>query len=93
MPEGAVHAHVERILQRHTGQGELTKRILELNPDHDILVSMTAMHQADPESVRVKDWIELLYDQALMAEGSPVSDPARFASHVTSLLKQVSAQG
>jgi molecular chaperone HtpG len=34
----------------------------------------------------LKDAVDLLYDQALIAEGSPVPDPAKFARLVTSLM-------
>jgi molecular chaperone HtpG len=34
----------------------------------------------------VRDWLELLYDQALLAEGSPIEDPAGFAKKLTRLL-------
>jgi molecular chaperone HtpG len=41
----------------------------------------------------LRDWVELLYDQALLTEGSPVEDPARFASRMTSLMQQALQPG
>ncbi|HYH94467.1 hypothetical protein, partial [Hyalangium sp.] len=35
---------------------------------------------------------ELLHDQALLTEGSPLEDPNRFAKRLTALLTQVAAQ-
>jgi molecular chaperone HtpG len=44
-------------------------------------------HQGD---ARVDDWIELLYEQALVTEGGPLEDPNGFARRITSLLATVS---
>ncbi|MDP6945327.1 MAG: molecular chaperone HtpG, partial [Myxococcota bacterium] len=88
VPEGGMHAHVERIVRRHTGGGDAPKRIFEVNPNHGIISSMNALHEADPESPRVRAWIEVLHGQALVAEGSPLADPARFAAHITTLLQE-----
>lgn len=85
--DGGMHAHVERMVRRHTGGGEIPKRIFEVNPGHGIIDTMATLHAADPESPRVRTWIEVLYGQALVAEGSPIADPAQFASHITSLLQ------
>jgi molecular chaperone HtpG len=41
----------------------------------------------------VAQWIELLYDQALIAEGSPLDNPAAFAQRLTTLLTSASAPG
>ncbi len=38
------------------------------------------------------EWIELLYDQALLTEGSSVEAPNRFARRMTALMTQVAAQ-
>ena len=45
--------------------------------------------QNDP---RVADWIELLYGQALVAEGAPLEDPGAFVKRITSLLTAASHQ-
>jgi len=41
-------------------------------------------------SARIAEWIEVLYDQALVAEGAPIEDPGGFARRITSLLAAVS---
>jgi HSP90 family molecular chaperone len=48
---------------------------------------MSALAGDDAAAPRLRDLSSLLYDQALVAEGSPPSDPARFARQVTELLK------
>ena len=48
-----------------------------------LLASATAVE-------RVDEWIQLLYDQAQIAEGSPLEDPAAFNQRITALLKDAS---
>ena len=42
--------------------------------------------KGDAEAPRVAEWIEILYDQALVAEGAPIADPGGFARRITSLI-------
>ena len=90
--EGGMHAHVERMVRRHTGGGEAPKRIFEINPSHGIIAAMAQVHGEDPDSTRVRSWIEVLHGQALVAEGSPIADPAHFATHITSLLQDATSK-
>jgi molecular chaperone HtpG len=86
VPEGAHHAYVERLLKSHGHQVALKKRILEVNPNHPLIESLRALNDKDPASQKVTEWIETLYDQALLTEGSPLPDPNRFARRVGELL-------
>ena len=90
VPEGGQHAYLERLLRSHDKNAERSKRILELNPDHALIRNMNQLHGLQPESERLTEWIELLHDQVLLTEGSPVEDPNRLARRMTSLLQQAS---
>lgn len=57
------------------------KRILELNATHPLVRKVAAL-----EGDALKDAVSLLYDTALIAEGSPVSDGARFAKLLAGLM-------
>ena len=88
VPDGGASAHMERLL-RQQGQGDnLPGRILEVNPAHVLVERMQKLHDKDAESPKVADWIELLYDQALLSEGSPVQDPHAFARRLTTLMEE-----
>ncbi len=92
VPEGGMAPHVERMLRAmQHAEGPLGRRILEVNLEHGLLRSLAAVHARDPESSRVSAWIRALFDQALLAEGSPVDDPARLARDLTELLEQVAS--
>ena len=58
-----------------------SKRTLELNPSHPLVAKMASM-----EGQERADAVDLLYGTALVAEGSPVPDSARFARLVASLM-------
>ena len=56
-------------------------RILELNAAHPLVAKIKGL-----EGDALKDAVELLYGQALIAEGSPVPDPARFGKLLVNLM-------
>jgi molecular chaperone HtpG len=84
--EGALPPHIERMLRAQKREMPGQRRILELNLEHPLVKSVTELDEREPGSERVRDWLELLYDQALLAEGSPIEDPAGFAKKLTRLL-------
>jgi molecular chaperone HtpG len=60
------------------------KRVLELNGQHAAIAALRGMVDSDGE--RFQDYAEMLLDQALLAEGSPVRNPARFAQRVAAVM-------
>jgi molecular chaperone HtpG len=87
VPEGSMHAHVERLLrQQDRGMGiPETRRILEVNPTHPLVKRLQDLADAGTTE-SLDESIRLLYDQALLAEGSPVEDPAGFAKRLLSVM-------
>ncbi|HVW29899.1 MAG TPA: molecular chaperone HtpG [Polyangiaceae bacterium] len=90
VPEGGLSPYIERVLRATRQEVPRTKRILELNPTHPLVKNLERMYEKEPESEKLGEWIELLFEQALLAEGSPVEDPTRFAARLTSLLQEAS---
>jgi molecular chaperone HtpG len=85
-PDGALPPHIERMLRAQKRDVPGARRILELNLEHPLVKSVTSLDEREPNSTRVLEWLELLHDQALLAEGSPIEDPAGFAKKLTRLL-------
>ncbi len=86
--EGTMGAHMERLMQR-MGRGDeipQSKRILELNPNHPAVQALQKLAETSPSDPRVEDYSRLLYDQAVIAEGSRVQDPAAFARRINELM-------
>ena len=63
-----------------------TKRVLELNPNHALLPKLKAIIENDKDAPVLADYAELLYGQAVLAEGSALRDPARFSKLVADLM-------
>ena len=60
-------------------------RILELNPDHDAVKAMqTAMTE---DTLKAKDYAQLLYNQALLMAELPLEDPMAYTELVCKLMK------
>lgn len=77
---------LERLLRQANQEAPKQKRILELNPDHDLLTRLKVLHDADPGAGKLKDYAHLLHGQALLAEGSPLPDPVGFSQRVARLM-------
>lgn len=90
-PEGGLPPHMEAMFKAQNLSVPQTKRILELNADHQIVKNLQSLVEKDSDSTEVGEWMELLYDQALIAEGSQVKDPAQLAARLTSLLTAASS--
>ena len=86
--EGAPSAHLERIMQRLGKEHELPEeaRILELNPEHPVVKALLGIHQSNPNDAKVAAYGQLLYDQAVIAEGSALKNPADFVKRLNELL-------
>ncbi|MBJ77784.1 MAG: molecular chaperone HtpG [Planctomycetes bacterium] len=84
--EHGMSAHLERMLRSNGREVPVTKRALEINPEHSLVAGLRSLHATDPKSPRLVEFAELLHGQALIAEGSPVVDASRFASLVTQLM-------
>jgi molecular chaperone HtpG len=81
-------AHMERLMHR-LGQAESPmafKRILELNPDHPAVQKMRQLLEANEDDPKIENYARLLLDEATIAEGSTIKDPAAFAKRVNDLI-------
>ncbi|OGW18939.1 MAG: molecular chaperone HtpG [Nitrospirae bacterium GWC2_57_13] len=83
--EGGLDPQMEKML-RSMGQDVPTqKRILEINPGHPVFETMNSMLTSGADE-KVQEYIDLLYDQSLLLEGSKIKDPAAFARSVAKLM-------
>lgn len=74
-------ARMERIMESMGQAAPKSKRILEINPEHPVISKMN--EQGDETQ---KKWAEILYNQALLNEGSPIADPASFTRQISDLM-------
>lgn len=64
-----------------------TKRIFEINPEHPLVVKLNDETDMD----RFEDLALVLYDQAMLAEGSHLDEPASYVQRLNKLLLELSA--
>jgi molecular chaperone HtpG len=76
----AMSAHLQRMLKASGQSVAPTAPILELNPHHALVQRLQG------ETAHLSDWALLLLDQAILAEGGPLEDPAGFVKRVNTLL-------
>ncbi len=86
--QGGLPPHLERLLRARQMEVPEQKRVFELNREHPTIQAMFRLHAVAPESPKLSTYVELLYDQALIAEGSPVTDAAAFSRRLTELLTE-----
>lgn len=79
--ENEMSPHLLRMLQAAGQETPDLKPILEINPEHSLIGHINAATDAD-----FADWAELLLDQAMLAEGAALAEPAAFVQRMNRLL-------
>jgi len=86
--DNAMGAQMERLLKAAGQQVIEAKPILELNPEHAIIRKMAS---GIPED-KLNEWTHLLFDQALLAEGGTLQDPASFVRRMNKLWMEMAGK-
>jgi molecular chaperone HtpG len=79
--EHGMSRQLERILRESGRPVPASKPILEINPDHPILQRLAKEKDAE----LFADWSHVLFDQALLAEGGELAEPAEFVKRLNRL--------
>ncbi|MBX3677511.1 MAG: molecular chaperone HtpG [Rhodocyclaceae bacterium] len=78
--------NLARLLKAAGQKAPATKPILEINPDHPVV------QRLKHEEGRFDDWSAVLFDQALLAEGGQLEDPAAFVKRVNALMLEMGSR-
>eukprot|EP00919_Chromeraceae_sp_WS-2016_P004843 GHVR01011474.1.p1 GENE.GHVR01011474.1~~GHVR01011474.1.p1 ORF type:complete len:103 (-),score=28.79 GHVR01011474.1:102-410(-) len=65
----------------------ISKKTMELNPEHAVMVVLKEKAEADKSDKTVKDLIWLLYETAMLTSGFTLEDPTVFASRIHRMIK------
>jgi molecular chaperone HtpG len=84
--EGEMDPQMEKLLRSMGQDVPKRKRILEINPSHPIFESMNKIFEEDRKNKILEEYTNLLYDQALLLEGSKPRDSAEFAKAIARLM-------
>jgi len=90
--EGQMNAQMERLMKQFggpDGQMPTEQRILELNPEHAAVKAVLSLYDENPKSKDIKELGLLFLDQATIAEGSKIKDPAAFSNRVNMLISKM----
>jgi len=83
--EHDVGGNLARILKAAGQKAPDTKPILEINPKHPVVLRL------ESDTAHFDDWAAVLLDQALLAEGGQLDDPATFVKRVNQLMLAMQA--
>ncbi len=86
--EKGMTPQMERLMKQMNQGVPQQKRIMEVNPNHTIIGKLKERLVADANDASVNEYTWLLLDQALLAEGSPVIDNAKYGQRISKLMTQ-----
>jgi len=78
--ENELSGNLLRMLKAAGQQAPDTKPILEINPEHPLLLKLKS------DDKQFDEWTQVLFDQALLAEGGQLNDPAAYVKRINQLL-------
>ena len=85
--EHGMSGNLARILKAAGQKSPESKPILEINPKHPVVLRLKY------EDKKFDDWSSVLFDQALLAEGGQLDDPATFVRRINDLMMTMSLGG
>jgi molecular chaperone HtpG len=91
--ENEMGAHMQRLMARYGHEVEPGKKVLELNPDNAAVGAVQQLFTKSSSDPRLEKYCRLLYDQAVIAEGSKVPNAQAFAQRVNELMARDAASG
>ncbi|RVU82735.1 molecular chaperone HtpG [Leucothrix sargassi] len=78
--------YMQQLMKQAGHEMPSSKPILEINPTHPLLVRM----EGETDDELFNDWASILFDQALLAEGGQLEDPAGFVHKLNALMLKLS---
>lgn len=84
--EGEISVEMEKVLSAMPNNPNIkADKILEINIHHDVFKSLKDAYENDKEKLSL--YTNLLYNQALLIEGLPISDPVEFTNSICKIMK------
>jgi len=79
---------LERMLKAHKQVDAASKRVLEINPRHALVIRLVDRMRDDGLNADIEEAARLLFDQARIIEGEPLDDPAAFSRRMANFMSR-----
>jgi molecular chaperone HtpG len=86
--EGSMTAQMEQMMKAMGQAVPESKRVLEINSDHPVVNQLNKLYEETPKGEELEEWITLLYEQALIAEGQMVPNQGDYVKRVNKLFEK-----
>ncbi len=84
--EGQYGAQMERLMKEMGADTMKRQESLEINPAHPAIVALRKLHEQGGNEARLKDFVQLIYDGAVIAAGEKVKDPGALLRRCSALI-------
>ncbi len=89
--EHGMSPHMERMMKAAGQFVPPSKRILEINTNHPLIKNLVKQKNSGSNDDKMSNWVDVLYETALISEGSPIKNPGDFALKLTKIMESVTS--
>lgn len=87
LSEHEMALYMQHLMKQAGHELPATRPVLEINPDHTLVRRMEEETAED----RFADWARILFDQAILAEGGQLEDPAAFVNRLNRMISEITS--
>lgn len=77
--------HLQQLMKQAGQAVPDTKPVMEINPEHPLLLKL----DQEPDDEKFAEWVDLLFDQAVLAEGGQLEDAAGFVKRMNAIFVEL----
>jgi len=85
--EYGMSASMERLMRAMQQNVPVTKRIMEINPDHPLIKKVKELAEGEKKD-DASTLVKLLYSQSVIAEGGKIANPGEFVGKLSKLMEE-----
>jgi len=85
--DGDMDMNLERILRQHQQVQDAAPRVLEVNPKHPLILGLAKKIKKEKTGQGIEEAALLLFDQARILDGEPVTDVKAFAQRLSKVME------
>ena len=86
--ENDIDPHMAKIFEAMGQQVPEVTKTFEINPEHNLIKKLNELYKKDSKNSKLKKYIHLLYNQALILEGSKPENLSLFANEIVELMNE-----